>query len=63
MNSTDDDKKKASEDDLRKAVEDLKKKPDTAADRGDMPVDSSLGHPDTKTEAPGERLPPDDDEN
>jgi len=62
MTPPDDDKEKTSEDDLRKAVEDLKKK-DATEDREDMPVDSSLGHPETETVKPVERLPPDDDEN
>ena len=62
MNLPDDDKEKDSGADLRKAVEDLKKK-EAMEDRGDMPVDSSLGHPETDDAKHEERLPPDDDEN
>ena len=62
MISADDDKEKASEADLRKAVKDLKKEGATE-DCGDMPVDSSLGNPVTVKGTPVERLPPDDEEN
>ena len=62
MNPPDDDKERASQTDLPKAVEDLKKK-EATEDRGETPVDTSLGHPETAKGTPEERLPPDDDEN
>jgi hypothetical protein len=61
MPPADADKEKAAEDDLRKAVEDLKKN-DATEDLGDMPVDSSLGRPETENGKP-ERIQADDDEN
>jgi hypothetical protein len=62
MNPKDDDKEKATEDGLRKAVEDLKKK-DAEEDRGDMPVDASLGRSGMEAGGEEERLPLDDEEN
>ncbi len=63
MTSTDGDEQKPSEDDLRRVVEDLKKKDAETLDRGDMPADSSLGRPSEEKGAPEECLPPDDEEN
>jgi hypothetical protein len=63
MNSKDPAKDNQSEAGLTKTLDGLKKKVDGETDRGDMPVDSSLGHPDMKKGADEERLPPDDDEN
>ena len=62
MNLTDDDEGKADEDDLREAVDDLKKK-DATEDRGDMAMDPALGHLELNKGAPEEPLPSDDDEN